>query len=300
MSNQNQTLTKTPQLSRSWRVLEPPETLQDRYPHTCAEHLRADAEWSMAAASHRGKAHAHQGRFRDDAFALGFVDGWHLMVVTDGGGSRPLARVGANLAAETAIEAMKRVVEKGGTRIPKAKIARIALKASIIQAWQTIAEEAKRRQVEMRDFGTTFLSVIHYSNQEESLVGAVQIGDGILAAKIGGKVLVLQEPDMGEQAGSTLFLTSLPWEEWVDRISVGTLPHPPDMLVAMCDGVSNDFMPFEQYLPKLFDHLLTLCNQPEPEAALLEMLTYNKQGSYDDRTIAMLYRQKLLKDKEFA
>lgn len=291
MDNSNYSPPKITRLKTgAWKVIEPPAELTDRVPHTFTQQLSTDETWSLMAARRRGKAHEHKGRFCEDAFALGSSNRWHFMVVCDGGGSRRLSRVGAKIAAETAVHTMQEVVAASDSDIADKQIAQNALQQGLIQAWEAVSNEAKRREVPLRELGTTFLSVVYCTTESGCLVGVLQVGDGIVAAKVGSKVLVLVEPDMGEGAGSTLFLTSFPWQEWLDRISIGTLPEPPAMLVAMCDGVANDFMPFPQYLPKLFDYLAALKQEPEPAEALLELLGYEKRGSYDDRTLAMLYR----------
>lgn len=275
-----------------WQERDPAPDLADRVPHLASQHLDTTKLWQLVGASRRGKAHAHQGRFRDDAFALGHVGYWHMMVVTDGGGSRPLARVGANLAAQTAVQVMKHYVQQDNQNLETAQIAEMALKEGLKKAWEAIEVEAKRRQTSMRNFGTTFLSLIHCQTEAGSLIGVTQIGDGLVAAQVADdKVLVLVEPDRGQALDSTLFLTSYHWSKWVNRISVGVLQQPPKLLAAMSDGIANDFMPYDQYLPKLFEYLTNLTYDTQPDQSLATMLGYQKQDSYDDRTITMLYQK---------
>jgi len=275
-----------------WQERDPTPDVRDRVPHISSQHLDTDGLWQLVGVSRRGKAHAHQGRFRDDAFALGQARHWHMMVVADGGGSRPLARVGANLAAQTAVEVMKGYIQQNNPNLSIAHIAERALKEGLKTAWEAIKAEADRRQTSMRNFGTTFLSLIHCQTKEGSLIGVTQIGDGLVAAQIANdKVLVLVEPDQGQERDSTLFLTSFHWSEWVNRISVGMLQQPPKLMVAMSDGVANDFMPYDQYLPKLFEYLTKLTYDNQPDQTLTTMLGYQKQDSYDDRTVTMLYQK---------
>lgn len=275
-----------------WKNLEPPPELNDRVPHTSVENLVTANGWRMVAASRRGKAHAHQARFRDDSFALGQINDWHLMVVADGGGSCPLARVGARLATNTALSTMINCIEKSESIA--AELVKTSLTEGLKAAWQAISDEAKQRDITMRDMGTTFLSVIHCPFEDGSLIGVVQVGDGLLVAKVAGdKIITLAKPDSGEMAGSTLFLTSLHWENWLDRVSVGTLDAPLKLLAAMTDGVSDDFIPFKKYSPKLFEYLTNITQQEQPEQALLNLLSYEKRGSFDDRTLAMLYHRRL-------
>lgn len=213
------------------------------------------------------------------------------MVVADGGSSQTWSRVGANLAAQIAVRSMLQYVKMADSVVPVAQVAKMALREGLIQAWQALAQEAKRRQIKLRELGTTFLCVIHRPLEQGSLIGVIQVGDGLLAAKVtDNKVITFTKPDMGQKVGSTLFLTSLHWQEWIERVSVGTLDESPQMIVAMCDGVANDFMPFDKYLTPLFKHLNELTHQAQTAEMLLKFLNYEKRGSFDDRTLAILYR----------
>ena len=54
----------------------------------------------IVAASKRGRAHAHDGKFRDDDFALNWLaeSGWLIVAVSDGAGSAKFSRAGARMA----------------------------------------------------------------------------------------------------------------------------------------------------------------------------------------------------------
>ena len=59
-----------------------PTDPSDPVPHTDTQTLEALDGWCMVGASRRGKMHAHKGIYREDAFALGEANGWHLVVGT--------------------------------------------------------------------------------------------------------------------------------------------------------------------------------------------------------------------------
>lgn len=274
-----------------WRELEPDPELGDRVDHTITDACDGLGDWRMIGASLRGKMHAHKGIFREDAFALGEAEGWHLMVVADGGGSCQLSRVGSKLAADTAVKSMAGFVKKMRD-VPLAdKVCKLALERSLREAWKALSDEAEKREIDLRDLGTTFLALMYRSTDEGHIVGVAQVGDGLVAAELGdGKIVTLGEPDVGETAGVTFFLTSKHWKKWIDRVSVKTLEEPPLLLTAMCDGVADDFIPFEKHLSKLFAGLKQVIEQKQPEEALLELLGYEKRGSFDDRTLTLLYQ----------
>ena len=274
-----------------WRELEPDPELGDRVDHTLTDTCDGLGGWRMIGASLRGKMHAHKGIFREDAFALGEAEGWHLMVVADGGGSCSLSRVGSKLAADTAVRSMAGFVKKMSDGPPAKMVCRLALERSLEEAWEALSEEAEKRKIDLRELGTTFLALMYRSAQEGHIVGVAQVGDGLVAAKRGdGNIVLLGEPDVGETAGVTFFLTSKHWKKWIDRISVEVLEEPPQLLTAMCDGVADDFIPFEKHLSKLFVGLKRVIEQKQPETALLELLGYEKRGSFDDRTLTLLYQ----------
>ena len=219
------------------------------------------------------------------------------MVVADGGGSCPLSRVGSQLAADTAVDEMSKIIKS--TTLPADEIAEMALRKGLEKAWKALEAEANRRSVPLGHLGTTFLAVLHKPAENGSVVGVAQVGDGLLAAQFAdGKIVALAEPDVGETASVTLFLTSKHWKEWIERVSVQTLDMPPRLLAAMCDGVADDFIPFEQYLHTLFDQLNQVIQKEQPEQELLKLLSYEKRGSFDDRTVTVLYQVKAGADRE--
>src|SRR5262249_49932948 len=83
-----------------WRHL--PSNPQDTYyyPEQFTTSMQGAAGYRLVAASHRGKTHAHQGTFREDAVALAATRYWNVMAVGDGAGTADLARVGSNLAVK--------------------------------------------------------------------------------------------------------------------------------------------------------------------------------------------------------
>ncbi len=277
----------------NWQVLEPTEAT-DPVPHEMMAAKEAVAGWHVVGASKRGKIHAHNGAYREDAFAIAVLDNWHMMIVADGAGSCPLSRVGSQLAVEAAVTTIKEYIQLlQESQLPVENICEIALRHSLEAAWKALEVEAIQRKVELNQLSTTFLGVIHYTSGKENVVGVVQIGDGLIVAEMDdGKPLLLAEPDVGETGGTTRFLTSKNWQAWLDRVHIRQLDHPFQMLIAMCDGVADDFIPFEQHLPELFSALrknvLSESNQSE---ALLNLLGYEKQGSFDDRTLTLLYRR---------
>jgi len=278
----------------SWEYHEPPADLSDRVPHEETLRLRAKNGWHLIGASRRGKMHEHNGSFREDAFALAATENdWHIMVVADGDDGCTLSRVGSNLAANTAVKVMQeKVIQVGDfAKLSEAEIKQFCektLQDGMKEAWFALELESISRKVEFKEFGTTFLALMHYCNEDKHIVGVLQIGNGLVATQdINGKVDTLTDPD----SNAPLFLTSKRWDAWLDRVKVQTLGTPPQLIAAMSDGVSHDFVPYQPLLRLLFEGLeREVTKQPKPEEILLnKVLTYSKRGSFDDRTLTLIY-----------
>ena len=282
-----------------WKDLQPADDLGDRYPDQATQSpLDGPPPWRLTAASRRGKMHAHKGSFREDAFALGAASGWNFMVVADGGGSRPLARVGSNLVANTAIESMRQDAhryEQSGLPIERA--CRDILENAVHLACEALKKEAAQRETKIDDFGTTFLAVAHRPSGDSHILGALQIGDGLIAGQFSNQLTeILADPDVGEAASQTLFLTGRPWHDWIGRIKVYRMEIEPVMIACMCDGVSDDLVPYSRNLPTLFERLNEISRDGAPEKKLLDFLGYEKRGSFDDRTLALIYQDQPMQD----
>ena len=64
-----------------------------------AGHLNFDSK-NLVVGSKRGRSHAHEGIFRDDAFEFSFHEqnGWGIIAVADGAGSAKFSRKGSEIA----------------------------------------------------------------------------------------------------------------------------------------------------------------------------------------------------------
>jgi hypothetical protein len=174
-----------------------------------------------------------------------------------------------------------------------------ALDKGMRGACEALQLEADKRHLKLDDFGTTYLALAHrwLPGQKKHIVGVLQVGDGLIAAHLANKsVQVLADADVGESASQTLFLTSKPWSEWVKRIKLLELDEEILMFASMCDGVSDDLIPYPRNLPRFFEFMQDIVLKDPAEDALLDFLKYEKRGSFDDRTIALLFVTPLNKE----
>jgi serine/threonine protein phosphatase PrpC len=266
------------------------------------------------AASVRGKLHAHQAKWRDDCYGWDRIDDWTLIVVADGAGSAPLSRVGARIACEECLKAVKplladyRPTPDDSAAMPNLSHLKTVLVEGARKALAGIQSEAAQRSCPVSDLHTTLLLVLHAPIQRSDLVGALQVGDGAVGLFSADQTCtVLGVADHGAYSNETRFLTTPGIEREFERRVVLEVKEGVRGIVVMSDGVADDFFPEDQRLVELFngDPVRDLRNRqgesvyglmkevakaPREGLALLEWLRYEKKGSSDDRTLVLLYR----------
>jgi Protein phosphatase 2C len=298
-----------------WKVLEPADG-SDPTIHREWLAARPQNSWGLLAASVRGRLHAHQALWRDDAFAWDRIEDWTCIAVADGAGSARLSRVGARLACDEGVRALTAALkgwrpsagEDGEPSQDDLRRLRTALADAARQALARIAAEAERRGCALRDFHTTYLLLAHVPFADADLLAALQVGDGAIGAYTGpGSCRVLGDADHGAFASETQFLTTLGTENELERRIVFALPRGLQAVALMTDGVADDFFPESKRLVELMDGdpipdlksaqcgpvrglLHSVLADPREGEALAEWLQYEKRGSSDDRTLVLLHR----------
>jgi serine/threonine protein phosphatase PrpC len=282
----------------------------------------------VVAASQRGRSHAIEGRPRDDDFALYFDEQteWYVMVVADGAGSAKYSRRGSQIACQTVKEVCSRQLAKDGisegldlaiTEYQKDKSDKNrddlykSLHSEVLAkaAWEAkinIEKEATSNQRVSKEYATTLILSICKKFGFGWFVGAFWVGDGGIGIyrKEPQYLKILGEPDGGEFAGQTRFLTM----PEVFRDSVRTrfeIVEDFTAVVLMSDGVTDPKFETDANLNKtekwneLWDDLngknednakVDFSNDNEQVAdQLLQWLDFWSKGNHDDRTIAILF-----------
>lgn len=278
-------------------------------------------ERSLIAASQRGRSHAHEGKFRDDDFGLAYLDdGWYLAAVADGAGSAKSSRRGSQIVCSCAIDHLKQNIakefdasfeahlaeharERGKEAVQKAirdKVYTLLAGAAHL-GFKKIQEEANSHSVPSKDYATTLIAAVMRKYDFGWFVGAYWVGDGGIGIySRNSEVLLLGEPDGGEFAGQTRFIT-MPevWEaneiyrrvrfEIVDDFTA---------VILMSDGITDAKFESENNLKNvekwdsLWDDLTQTVpltrRDGSPEKELLQWLDFWSPGNHDDRTIAIL------------
>jgi hypothetical protein len=124
-----------------------------------------------------------------------------VAAVADGAGSASLAEVGAKIAAKSAVEAFCAKGKSSGDD----KGIRSSLNDALKEAQNTVRAEATERQVEVGQLATTLILVV----ATPELVGAAQVGDGIVVIKdFDGNIIGVTTPKGGEHVNETTFLNA--------------------------------------------------------------------------------------------
>lgn len=287
-----------------------------------AEDRGGQPQKNILAVSKRGRSHANEGKPRDDDFRASCnpENGWYVIAVADGAGSAKYSREGSRLACETAEKYCKDILKEKGEVFEAAicafkgnssdhnkksltdHIHNVVTKAAF-EGHKAIIEVAKKcsEAVEPKDFATTLLLVICRRFEFGWFLASFSVGDGAIAIydEKSDSVKLLMEPDEGEYAGQTRFLTMESiFKDGKVRINM-SIVEDFTALMLMTDGVSDPFFETDANLNKkekwdaLWANISEKVNLQsggeELKTKLLEWLDFWSGGNHDDRTIALLY-----------
>jgi serine/threonine protein phosphatase PrpC len=277
----------------------------------------------MVAASQRGRSHAHEGRARDDDFALCFDEDteWYTMVVADGAGSSRFSREGSRLACETVINVCgKKIMELNDvfemqikeyqksnsdeTRKPIGDSLYHIIGVAAFQAYKSIEKEAKEKNNPLKDYATTLIISISKKFDFGWFTAAFWVGDGGIGIyrREPAYLKILGEPDGGEFAGQTRFLTMpeifATSESIYKRLRFDIIPDF-TALILMTDGVTDPKFETDANLNRIekwndlwkeLSQAVNFSDDNEDSAdQLLNWLNFWSPGNHDDRTIAILF-----------
>lgn len=243
--------------------------------------------YRIAAASIVGRGHVYQQRPCDDAYqiAVGRDGGraWWFAAVADGAGSRALSRYGAEAATSAAAQRAAEALAAGWSL-------RDAIAAAVAIARTAQADRARQHGAGVADLSCTLLCLACGIDGQRMSLATFQVGDGLIAAiDDHGAIVPLAQAD-DEVPGATLFLESLDDHGWDARIRCEELAVPPRGLVVATDGLADDLIPWSENGPILAGELDQMAALADAGVRLGEILSYEKHGSFDDRTLVVAWR----------
>lgn len=288
--------------------------------YVCVPEYQGEPQKDVVAASKRGRSHAQEGKPRDDDFRVSFnpQNGWYVLAVADGAGSARYSREGSRIACEVTEEYCKSWLAERGDALEEAVTAYASERSKdtlqpvvdkvhdILFRGATEAYKAIVRRKEecesavLKDFSTTLLLAVCRKFSFGWFVASFGVGDGAIAIydRDSDTVRLLNEPDGGEFAGQTRFLTMESIFRDRPRIRLSIVPDF-TALMLMTDGISDPFFETDANLAKKekWDELWSSITagvdlRDDNEAAapqLLAWLDFWSAGNHDDRTIAILY-----------
>jgi serine/threonine protein phosphatase PrpC len=313
-------ITINPDPKSLWKNLDPPPDAP--YPKLHEVPLRvADGPFLILGASKRGRSHAHEAKFRDDAIgALFLPEGeWHVAVVADGAGSAEYSRLGSEVAVETSLhkleESLPRVDEGEflsavaklqvdredvDGRATVGKIVYETLIRSAHGAAKALNAKADEDDISVKKLSTTLILGVARRVPGGVFFGSFSIGDGAAGLfRLDPPYLkAMTVSDSGEFAGQTRFLALTEFQPEVsNRIRIDIQPEF-SAFILMTDGVTDAKLPTNNALADrdMWKELWTdlsgavdFCrDNPEAEAQLLNWLDFWSPGNHDDRTIAVI------------
>ena len=108
-----------------WKNLPPPVDAPYQVENAISqgEQICLKTPLTILGASQRGRSHAHEGKFREDAFSIAINRektsfgpdpemGWHIFVVSDGAGSAKFSRRGSQLVSEVVSRELSRLLNQ--------------------------------------------------------------------------------------------------------------------------------------------------------------------------------------------
>lgn len=225
-----------------------------------------------AGVSVRGPAHGADGVCNQDALGLWGWQGGHIVVVSDGLGSRPLSHIGSRLACKVA----RQVIRSGSTwDDPKALIRKL------YRAWMDELPIPPHRAA------CTFLLAACRDNGD-ALVA--QLGDGLLVYQSEGRFGVLSAERAGFSNQTDALGISKSWADW--RVARLKLQASGDGVVLMTDGISDDllFSRREAFFGMLRKEFGRLSSRQARGWLRRQLENWPTPGHIDDKTIAMIFR----------
>lgn len=282
------------------------------------------SEKKIVVASKRGRSHAHEGKFREDDFAVNTLpEGWNIISVSDGAGSAKAAREGSRLVTTTinqffnSQEILKQIENHINilyTTQPsdqeqleaKQNIINI-LSESVSHVHHTLEKTAVENALSMNDLHATLIFTLLKKFSFGYIILSFGVGDcpiNLINTDF-SEVKLLNRMDVGEFGGGTRFITmkEIFNDRMVSRFQI-TCVEDFSYLVLMTDGIYDPKFTTENKLEDteswkaLFEDLAgnnddrtkaDFINDEKIDEELLIWSDFWSRGNHDDRTLAIIY-----------
>ncbi|PLZ94357.1 PP2C family serine/threonine-protein phosphatase [Fischerella thermalis] len=247
-------------------------------------------QWRVVAASVCGTSHTKNKQLCQDAHHFVILPDNVLVVsAADGAGSAILGKVGAMVAAETAVATICAHQEVSRRTLVEDAFVRSLLTDAILAARKAVEAEAVACNKQPQDLASTLIVLV----ATPEIVAVAQVGDGVAVAKDRiGNLIALTMPDNGEYMNETTFLVSpgamekvqlKVWRQSV--VNIGVLTDGLQLL-AMNMAISTPHKPF--FLP-LFDFVASAEDKIIAKEQLVKFLRSDRitERTDDDLTLVI-------------
>ncbi|WP_259828871.1 PP2C family serine/threonine-protein phosphatase [Chryseobacterium pyrolae] len=279
----------------------------------------------ITVVSKRGRSHAHEGKFRDDDFAVNELPGgWSIISVADGAGSAVMAREGSRLAAVSVnsffnseeilteigkdIEIVYNTSESSEEIRSKARENIIrSLYKGVLHVYHVLDKTATENSFSIKDLHTTLIFALIKKFDFGYVILTFGVGDcpiNVISPEF-SEVKLLNTMDVGEFGGGTRFITmkEIFNDDIVSRFGV-TCVNDFSYLVLMTDGIYDPKFMTESKLEDtdswkaFFNDLdgnnddrtkVDFINATNIDQQLLIWTDFWSRGNHDDRTLAIIY-----------
>lgn len=276
----------------------------------------------IVAASKRGRSHAHEGKFREDDFAVNQLpEGWNIISVSDGAGSAEMAREGSRLAVYSAneffdspfilqeLEKNVKVIYNAASGVHSEAEKNITgiLSESVRHVYKVLDKKASEYSLSIKDFHATLIFTLAKKFEFGYVFLSFGVGDcpiNLISPDF-SEVKLLNRMDVGEFSGGTRFITmnEIFNDQMISRFGM-TCVKDFSYLVLMTDGIYDPKFITENKLEDpeswttFFNDLngnnndrikVDFINDTDIDRQLLQWADFWSRGNHDDRTLAIIY-----------
>jgi len=247
--------------------------------------------WKAIAASEIGTAHQKRNQPCQDYADFCLLDGDVLVgAVSDGAGSAMHSEQGSRLAVKAILNYFQVVSEHRQENINHSPLSYKVLQ----KIFGDVLEKVKKDLQELADENNYYLEdlactlLVFIATPLNTM--AMQIGDGFLVVRTpDGPYKLLFEPDKGEYANETTFVTS---DSALKEMRVTLIEEPISFICASTDGLEkvaikfSDYSPYDRFFNPLYAYLqeTTEPKQEEYLIPFLQLPDLNKRTD-DDKTL---------------
>lgn len=279
----------------------------------------------IAVVSKRGRSHAHDGKFRDDDFAVTVLPkGWNIVSVADGAGSAVMAREGSRLAvisvssffhSEEILAGIEKNIQiiyntPGSSKEiqsgAKENLIRL-LYEGVLNVYHVLDKTATENSLSIKDFHTTLIFALTKKFDFGYIILTFGVGDcpiNLINPDF-SEVRLLNRMDVGEFGGGTRFITmkEIFSDDMASRFGINCI-NDFSYLVLMTDGIYDPKFMTESQLEDIkswktfFNDLagnnddrtkVDFMNDTDIDQQLLTWTDFWSRGNHDDRTLAIIY-----------